>query len=371
MYKHLKTFIGNYSTLFLFVIFFTIGILIFQDYGISTDEPFHRTAGYYWLIHICEMFFSDSNLLNTLRLKIESMYHYNHFKIGKYDNYGAIFDSILAYIENISFLERNINPFHLKHLFNFSIFGLSGIIFFKIILERSKDKFLSLLITGFYLSSPRIFAEAFYNSKDILFMSLITISIFFCFKILEKFSFKNIFLFSLLLAIATQTRVIGFYLYFLLILFLFFSYFENKFFFKKRIFNFLYLLILFPLITILLWPYMWENPILNFISSLFYFSNYGWGGKLLYLGSYIDSKNLPWHYIPVWISVTTPPIILILFFYSYIKTGYTFSKKFISLDKSHKYKLWIGIHDFQPIKLEQRRKKPAQEQYHRHQILSK
>ena len=340
MYKHLKTFIANYSTLFLFLIFFSIGILIFKDYGISIDEPFHRTAGYYWLIHICEKLFPNINLIEILRLKIENMYHYNHFKIGKYDNYGAIFDSIVAFIENISFIEKNINPFHLKHLFNFLIFGISGIIFFKIMLQRSKNKFLSILITGFYLTSPRIFAEAFYNSKDILFMSLITISIFFCFKILEKFSFKNILLLSLFLAIATQIRVIGFYLYFLLILFLFFSYYEKQFFIRKNILNLIYLIILFPLITIFLWPFMWENPILNFVNSLFYFSNYGWGGKLLYFGSYVDAKNLPWHYIPVWILITTPPIILISFLYSYIKTGYIFSKKFIALDKSNKNKLW-------------------------------
>ncbi len=340
MYKNLKTFIANNSTLFLFLIFFSIGILIFKDYGISTDEPFHRTAGYYWLIHICEKLFPNVNLLETLNIKIEGMYHYDHFKIGKYDNYGAIFDLTLAFIENISSIEENINPFHLKHFLNFSIFTISGVIFFKIILQRSRNRFLSLFITGFYLSSPRIFAEAFYNSKDILFMSLITISIFFCFKLLKKFSLKNIFLFSLFLAVATQIRVIGFYIYFLLFLFLFFSYFEKQLSIKKEIFNLIYLIFLFPLLTILLWPYMWENSLMNFVSSLFYFSNYGWGGKLLYLGSYVDAKNLPWHYVPVWIAVTTPPIILISFLYSYIKTGYTFSKKFIALDNSSKNSLW-------------------------------
>ena len=35
-------------------------------------------------------------------------------------------------------------------------------------------------------------------------------------------------------------------------------------------------------------------------------SRYPWSGTVLYLGSYIKATNLPWHYIPVWIIISTP-----------------------------------------------------------------
>jgi len=41
---------------------------------------------------------------------------------------------------------------------------------------------------------------------------------------------------------------------------------------------------------------------------------YPWGGKVLYLGSYVDAAQLPWHYIPVWILISTPLLYIICFF---------------------------------------------------------
>ena len=42
----------------IFIIFFTtyllIGLIIVQDYGISTDEEFQRYSGFYWLCYVLE-----------------------------------------------------------------------------------------------------------------------------------------------------------------------------------------------------------------------------------------------------------------------------------------------------------------------------
>jgi hypothetical protein len=41
--------------------------------------------------------------------------------------------------------------------------------------------------------------------------------------------------------------------------------------------------------------------------------HYPWPGKILYLGDFVKAKNLPWHYVPVWIALSTPFIYLLLF----------------------------------------------------------
>ena len=63
---------------------------------------------------------------------------------------------------------------------------------------------------------------------------------------------------------------------------------------------------------------------------------------MLYMGGIINENNLPWHYIPVWILVTSPPLIILLFFtgiiflvFNFLKSKFTFydEKKIILLVK--------------------------------------
>jgi hypothetical protein len=54
------------------------------------------------------------------------------------------------------------------------------------------------------------------------------------------------------------------------------------------------------------WPYLWEAPVANFLDAFERLSRYPWLKSNLYLGQFIPSENLPWHYAPVWILITTP-----------------------------------------------------------------
>ena len=39
----------KYFSVALFVIYFFVGLIIFNDYGITTDEEFQRFSGFFWL----------------------------------------------------------------------------------------------------------------------------------------------------------------------------------------------------------------------------------------------------------------------------------------------------------------------------------
>ena len=43
-------------TIIFFILFFVIGLNIYKDYGLSNDEPFQRSVGYFWYIHLLENF---------------------------------------------------------------------------------------------------------------------------------------------------------------------------------------------------------------------------------------------------------------------------------------------------------------------------
>ena len=163
----------------------------------------------------------------------------------------------------------------------------------------------------------RIFGDSFFNNKDIIFLSLITISLYYSLKLLSDFRSKNILLFSIFSALASAARIVGIFLPLSIISVLVFENLGKK--FKKefllKIFSLIFLYIFF---LIIFWPYLWESPFENFIRSFSVFSNYVVNIEFLYSGDYISSKSLPYSYILKWIFISTPIIILIFFVIGYL-----------------------------------------------------
>ena len=124
---------------------------------------------------------------------------------------------------------------------------------------------------------------------------------------------KKFNIFSLFAALATQIRIMGILLIIFYILFTFWEFLENKKNSKQSYLKTSYIIILYFIFLYLFWPFLWDNPISNLLETFFTFSNYDWGLKVFYLGNYLTADNLPWHYIPVWIIITTPITYLIFF----------------------------------------------------------
>jgi hypothetical protein len=69
-----------------------------------------------------------------------------------------------------------------------------------------------------------------------------------------------------------------------------------------------------------MYPYLWENPLLNLISSIKFFSEHRLSVDVFYFGAFINSQNIPWHYLPVWILISIPEIIIIFFIFGLFLT---------------------------------------------------
>ena len=85
----------------------------------------------------------------------------------------------------------------------------------------------------FYVGSPRIFGDSFFNNKDLIFLSLVTVALFYSFKLLKNFNYKNIIIFTVFSAIATSSRIIGIFLPISVLTILFFDILDKK--IKKNI----------------------------------------------------------------------------------------------------------------------------------------
>ena len=97
--------------------------------------------------------------------------------VSKIDEYyqqgnGVVFDVPAAFLEIFFNLKDSRSYYLLRHLLNYLIFVLSLIYFYKIIIKKYESKLIAFIGVFFLYFSPRIFAESFYNTKDIFFMSL-------------------------------------------------------------------------------------------------------------------------------------------------------------------------------------------------------
>ena len=183
-------------TFLLFSIFFLIGAITFKDYGMSIDEEWQRFSGFYWLNYILSF-----TPLESFKISVnEVMSQIEGFTLPSVEAnkpYGVIFDLPLAFFEVLFQIEDSKNYYHLRHFSNFLIFFISSIFFFKLLSNRFSNSYISIIGTLFYILSPRIYGNSFYNNKDIIFLSLLTIALYFCFKVLDKKNLRNLLIFSL------------------------------------------------------------------------------------------------------------------------------------------------------------------------------
>ena len=331
----------NYFIIILFSVYFIFGLLIYKDYGITTDEEFQRHSGFYWLNYVLNFTpFNETKLLVESKLKLIS-----GFTLPNPDNfpfYGVIFDLPLALIETLMGFEDSKDYFFLRHLFNFLVFFVSSIFCLRILMERFGKNIISLFGVFFYIGSPRIFGDSFFNNKDIIFLSLVTIAIFYSFKLIEKFSLKNILLFGLFSAIATSSRIIGIFLPISTLIIIIFDMLDKKVDINKILKVFILILSYF-IFTIILWPYLWENPVVNFVKAFSVFSNYVIELKFLFNGYYVSSASLPFIYLPTWILITTPIMILLLFFVGYFLCFKKFLNNLVKIDEKKDNNIWSNI----------------------------
>ena len=328
-----------------FLFYFLVGLATYDDYGIGIEEHTQLYSGAYWLNYIFD-YFKISLLKEDV---LQYLKNFNN-EIGqlpdpKFYTYGPIFDIPTALIDIIINNQRTIKNYEYRHFLVFFIFYLTSIFVYKLLLKRFNNFFLSLFGTVLYIFSPRIYGDSFHNNKDIIFFSFVVFSIYFSFKIFKKKKIKNILLFTIFASIATSTRIIGLFLPFSLILFLYLE----KINYRSQS-NIKYILmIIFSYLSFLYihWPYLWEKPISSFIEFIQKSKIWIWKFGFLFNGEYVFSTSIPDSFIFIWIGISTPILNLILFLFGLSYMGRRLLNRFISIDQSKLFNcdFWRSINE--------------------------
>ncbi len=135
------------------VLFFAsvvVGLSLYQDYGISWDEPIQREIG-------------------TLTYNYVSKGD-QAFKSSEFRDLGTGFELVLVFIEKKLHIEDSRDIYLARHLATHLLFLLSVFCGYILCLRLFKDQFIACL--GFVLLAfmPRIYAHSYFNSKDIPFL---------------------------------------------------------------------------------------------------------------------------------------------------------------------------------------------------------
>lgn len=260
-------------------------MLAFRDYGISADEPMGLWFGYHT---------------------------YGYLFMGQpvppfpdWTFYGPAWHLFLAAANQMVGGPDGRMLWLLRHFLNFTLFFVGIMAFYSIARQCLRNEKFALLASVFLMLSPRIFAHSFHNPKDMPAMVFFVFAVWTMLLFLRHRSVVTMILHALCCAVLISMRMFGLIIPLLTVSFLLCDAIPHG---KgnARIAGIkdaaIYGILLCVLI-VAIWPVLWDaNPLARFLEALLNSGSRTGGG--FYFGRQISGN--PWHYLPVWMAITTP-----------------------------------------------------------------
>ncbi|MGI4873143.1 MAG: hypothetical protein ACRYFX_18440 [Janthinobacterium lividum] len=280
-----------------------LGGLLFADYGVSWDEHTDRANGLVSLRYVASLVAPGWAARQPLLQAAPDIKDYLD------NDHGVLLEVPLALFDVLRGDCSDPRPYYLlRHALVFLLSLGGGWALFRLGALRFRDERLGLLAAGLLLLSPRLFAESCYNAKDVTFMAAFTLGAYTLARLLAHPTGRRALVHGLVTAAATDIRVLGVLLGPLTLGLLGLRWWATTAPPVRR--ELVRAGLGYGLVmaagVIVGWPYLWQNPVRHLAIALLSMGHFRWGGPILYAGHIISATKVPWHYIPVWLSITTP-----------------------------------------------------------------
>jgi hypothetical protein len=279
-------------------------LLTFRDYGVTWDEDAHNWYGNFVLDYYSS-FFVDHNALHWRDLY----------------NYGAIFDTLAAALNRVS----PIGTYETRHLLNalVGILGLVGCCKLGHAMGGARVGFLAAL---FLLLTPNYYGQMFNNPKDIPFAVGVVWATYYMVRIvplLPRPPLRPLIKFGVVVGMTMGVRVGGLIIlcYFGLLLAvdgLWRTIVTRRAFLLIESVWIAFWRVFFPVVVfaysvmLLFWPWGQTDPIKNPLRALAFFSHQTFPFSTLFAGQFVRASDLPWTYLPTYIALALPELVLVL-----------------------------------------------------------
>lgn len=238
--------------------------------------------------------------------------------------YGGLFDYMSAWLnKNIG----GLDPYDMRHLLN-SIFGFVAILFAARTGRAVSGSWRVALLTLVFLAlSPRFFGHSMNNPKDIPFATGFLISVYYLVQMTKQLpspSIKSMLMLAMGIGLTINVRSGGIILMPYIGIFM-----AGWVLFRPEMRPMLTKFKVIPLarmLAILLgvsalgywvgtwfWPYAQQDIMGNPFKALGEMTKYSVGIRMLWGGYHLWSDQLPWYYIPQWLVMSSPIVVLIGF----------------------------------------------------------
>jgi hypothetical protein len=278
--------------------------LTFTDYGVTWDEDVHNWYGVFALDYYLSLF-ADQRALHWLNLY----------------NYGAAFDMIAAALNRFS----PLGIYETRHLLNgmFGILGLMGCRKLGRVLGGTRAGFIALV---FLLLTPNYYGQMFNNPKDIPFAVGGVWALYYMVRILPSLPrppLRLLVKLGLAIGLALGVRVGGLLFLCYLGLLLVSSAIWQAAIARQAViavaagWTSLWRVLL-PvtavafLVMMLFWPWGQQEPIQHSLRALAFFSHDSFPFYTLFDGRFLPASDLPWDYLPTYILLALPELILVM-----------------------------------------------------------
>lgn len=273
-----------------FIALFAIGYIAHDDYGVSSDEPIMLRYGietYDWLFH------------GGAQLDVPDWRFHN-----------PIVQLVMVSAQYVQGSNMGTDIWFLRHWLNFLMFFATILIFYRIATRLFPGWKLPLLGCAMFVISPRIFAHAFYNPKDIPALLFFTAAMLTLLRVREHPSIWRLVIHALACAVLISLRSFGLIVVvFTLWTFLSMAIDSRIKTLKQSVILAISFIVATLVFMIIVWPRLWSHPFANFLGAIT--DNTGRVANTLYFGALLQGN--PWHYLFVWLGITTPVIYSLLF----------------------------------------------------------
>ena len=278
-----------------------VGVLVHRNYGVPWDEQLDRLNG------IINAKYVALRLVPAMAMREENFAAIPDMSENQDADHGVLFQLPLVVLERVVGANDTRDIYFFRHLVVFASFVVGVYSFYCLARQRFGSWRVGLLGAAALVLSPRFFAEAFYNYKDLVFLTFFTLGIYALVLFLRRSTWQRALLHAAATGAAIDVRTMAVLLPMFTLAFGALEMVYRP--MRRRQFVAglsIYLLVV-PIVVIIGWPYLWEHPIDHFVAAFRSFSRYHPSDLLLvYLGQEILARSLPWHYVPVWLFVTTP-----------------------------------------------------------------
>ena len=287
-------------------LFLLAAAFVFDDYGVAVDEPAQYAIG--------------ETVFEYLEGAGDSVFDDLHVPSDRF--YGPAFELSLALAGRMLGLNSYtkwqevsrdvwLSRHYLTHLF----FLAGGIFCYLLVLRMFGSRPLALVAMLLFLLHPRLYAHSYFNSKDLPFLAMFMIALYLGHRAFRRDTVGAFLLCGVGVGALCSLRPFGFGLFValsgLLVLDLALAGNARG---RGRV---LLLAGAFAVAASLTYhvgsPYLWVDPIGRFSETLTVLSSHPNPAENFFRGEWLYAPDgPPFDYIPVWLGITTPPLVLLL-----------------------------------------------------------